>query len=345
MRRIARISLLASALLAAPPLLALIPTPAMAEAPPHKPEPAGGQDAALPAAAAVTNAPALPRNADDALRALDARARAGELDAQIGLAEYFVSGTKPDPRDVKRALFWYEQAAGRGDADAAWALASLNRYRHELLEKSRADMEEAVRWYRHAADQGHAEAMYDLGLMYTEGSGVPRDTVQAAHWFERAADAGIARALFMLGILYEQGVDGAPDLETAAGWYSQAAATGDATAEVALKRLAEGQGNVRIADLPLERAMAKTATAAARQAPPAAEKQKQAAKPVPVTQAGVKEIQQLLARLGYKPGKADGHLGKRTTAAIRAYQKAQKLSVDGRATQTLLEHLRRRVQA
>jgi hypothetical protein len=304
----------------------------------------------------VEKPPALPQGAAADLVALAGRAKAGEVEAQVDLADHFVSGIRPDPADVRRALFWYEQAAERGDADAAWALAALYRNRNELVPQARADLPAAVDWYRRAAEGGHAEAMYDLGLLYAQGEGVDADPVQAVQWFEAAADAGVARALFMLGILYEQGVDGAPDLETAAGWYGRAAAAGDATGEEALKRLAAGQGNVQVADLPLSPPAAAGATAGAgatadrpaRTADSAARTTNQAkAQPraLPINQAGVREIQRLLGRLGYRPGKADGHLGKRTISAIRAYQKAEKLPVDGRATQPLLDHLRRRAGA
>lgn len=42
-----------------------------------------------------------------------------------------------------------------------------------------------------------------------------------------------------------------------------------------------------------------------------------------------KEIQNALISLGYKPGKVDGIIGKKTVAAVKAYQKARKLKIDG----------------
>lgn len=42
-----------------------------------------------------------------------------------------------------------------------------------------------------------------------------------------------------------------------------------------------------------------------------------------------KEIQSALISLGFKPGKVDGIIGKRTVAAIKAFQKANKLKIDG----------------
>ena len=43
----------------------------------------------------------------------------------------------------------------------------------------------------------------------------------------------------------------------------------------------------------------------------------------------VRELQQALKGLGYDPGAVDGHFGPRTESAVKAFQKAQGLAVDG----------------
>lgn len=45
-----------------------------------------------------------------------------------------------------------------------------------------------------AAEKGRADALYDLGLFYSTGQGVPRDYVAAHKWFNLAAIQGIRRA-------------------------------------------------------------------------------------------------------------------------------------------------------
>lgn len=45
----------------------------------------------------------------------------------------------------------------------------------------------------------------------------------------------------------------------------------------------------------------------------------------------VKDIQNALANAGFDPGKIDGHMGKQTREALRAFQKAHNLKVNGRA--------------
>ena len=55
----------------------------------------------------------------------------------------------------------------------------------------------------------------------------------------------------------------------------------------------------------------------------------------------VADIQNELTRLGYLPaGSADGSVGPKTTTAIKEYQRAQGLLVDGTPSAALLEHMR-----
>ena len=40
------------------------------------------------------------------------------------------------------------------------------------------------------ASQGNAAAQYNLGLMYRNGEGVPKDDAEAVKWYHLAADQG-----------------------------------------------------------------------------------------------------------------------------------------------------------
>lgn len=54
----------------------------------------------------------------------------------------------------------------------------------------------------------------------------------------------------------------------------------------------------------------------------------------------VRNIQSGFASLGYHPGPADGRSGPRTEAAIRSYQKANNMPVDGRPSAALADSIR-----
>lgn len=53
----------------------------------------------------------------------------------------------------------------------------------------------------------------------------------------------------------------------------------------------------------------------------------------------LRRAQSLLAKLGYRPGFADGVCGPKTTSAVRKYQSDRRLKVDGAVTEFLLSHL------
>jgi hypothetical protein len=56
------------------------------------------------------------------------------------------------------------------------------------------------------------------------------------------------------------------------------------------------------------------------------------------------QVQTSLLELGYNVGKVDGKLGSKTRAAIKAFQKKQQLSVNGKISQQLLEHLKMAIE-
>ena len=45
------------------------------------------------------------------------------------------------------------------------------------------------------AEAGDAWAQFNLGNMYSEGEGVPKDSAEAVNWYRKAAEQGDAMAL------------------------------------------------------------------------------------------------------------------------------------------------------
>jgi TPR repeat protein len=108
------------------------------------------------------------------------------------------------------------------------------------------DDAEAVRWYRLAADQGFAEAQYILGAMYVAGRGVPQDDAGAVRWYRSAADQGVAEAQGALGAMYAFGQGVPRDDAEAVRWYRLAADQGSALGQLSLGAMyAEGRGVFR----------------------------------------------------------------------------------------------------
>jgi uncharacterized protein len=96
--------------------------------------------------------------------------------------------------------------------------------------------------YRKAADKGSTAAMVELGVLFANGSGVPKDQAQARKLFERAAEAGNPRGVANLAALSDSG--GAPsDPVKARTLLSRAAETNSAEAQYQLGLMtADGVG-------------------------------------------------------------------------------------------------------
>ncbi len=93
------------------------------------------------------------------------------------------------------------------------------------------------------ANAGNQPAQRNLGVMYDQGLGVPRNAAQAAVWFKRAAATGNRDAAYQLATMYENGRGVPQDQKQAIDWYRRAALMGDSDSQVRLGRAYdEGRG-------------------------------------------------------------------------------------------------------
>jgi len=96
------------------------------------------------------------------------------------------------PSDIGTALKFCKTASG----SSRRAMFQLGR-----AYAANRQMPEAIAAWRKAADKGSTAAMVELGVMYGNGTGVPRDVTQARALLERAAEAGNARGVANLAAL------------------------------------------------------------------------------------------------------------------------------------------------
>lgn len=92
------------------------------------------------------------------------------------------------------------------------------------------NLAEAKKWYEISASRGQPVAMYNLGLMYYHGRGVPQNYAEAFHWYKKAADRGMMEAHFNVGVMYAKGQGVAVDFMEAKKSYEKAAEKGSAPA-------------------------------------------------------------------------------------------------------------------
>ena len=88
---------------------------------------------------------------------------------------------------------------------------------------NRGDYATAIREFRPLAEQGDAYAQFNVGLMYSEGEGVPQDYAEAVKWYSKAAEQEHAGAQVSLGRMYGEGLGVPQDYVRAYAWYDLAA--------------------------------------------------------------------------------------------------------------------------
>ena len=117
--------------------------------------------------------------------------------------------------DYSAALLVFRPLAKQGDARAQYQLGQM----YSQGRGAPKDYERAAEWYRKAAKQGHVEAQFDLGALYRRGVGEPHSNELAVKWWRKAADTGDSVAQSALGDMYLKG-DGVPrDIVQAYKWY------------------------------------------------------------------------------------------------------------------------------
>jgi len=290
----------------------------------------------------------------DVIKDIQNQAYNGIPEAQHDLAAIYTAGHGGVKQDYKRASFWFEQAADKNIANAAYNLGVLY---HQGLGTDK-DIAKAIKWYQKAGDLNHPEAQYNLGIAYIEGIGVPYDPFKASTYFRNAANQNVTESAYNLGLIYENGLLGEPKPDEALMWYKTAADKGSPEAKQALTQLAKtldiSLDDVnRIADSmkTLKKTEITAPAAKIASTPPkiraATPKPRVDQAPIaPVVPAAlsstksiIKDIQNILITAGLFPGPADGQSSPIMRDAIRTYQQQNKLGVTGIADKTLLTHM------
>jgi len=91
----------------------------------------------------------------------------------------------------------------------------------------RGDYATALKEWTPLAEQGNAYAQHNLGVMYSNGQGVPQDDKTAVKWYTLAAEQGNAIAQHNLGAMYAFGTGILKDYVYAHMWGNIAAMNGN----------------------------------------------------------------------------------------------------------------------
>ena len=190
--------------------------------------------------------------------------RLPEAQYMLGKCYFFGRGVT---QDYTKAVYWYQEAAERGNARAQVNLGNCY-YNGEGISK---DLSMAVHWYKKAAKTGFVQAQFNLGEVYCRLADTIKQLIlstfieefdspdrrldrvnadldehtkkiavcisEAVYWFQKAAEQGSVKAQYRLGYCYEafsSVVDVNQDPVKAVEWYRKAAGQGDVDAQYRL---------------------------------------------------------------------------------------------------------------
>jgi TPR repeat protein len=148
-----------------------------------------------------------------------------DADAAAEASRYATNAEKAEAHlQFKEAIAWYEKAAELGDAKSMNELGWIYFGAHDNPGRQLKDYSRARLWFEKAANLHYVPAITQLGVMYNgDGSiGAPSDHVKAARLFQEAARAGDAQAMNNLGVLYLQGKGVPKDVDKAVYWWGKA---------------------------------------------------------------------------------------------------------------------------
>jgi TPR repeat protein len=155
-----------------------------------------------------------------AVRALEYAATKGHTPALWKLGRMYADGDGVVHDDLKAFEYFSKVADEYADESpyspdarfVASAFTALGGYFLEGIPNTyvKPDVQRAVDLFRYAASfYGDPNAQYDLGRLYLEGQGLPKDPRQAARWLNLAAEKGHHQAQALLGHLLVTG-EGVP---------------------------------------------------------------------------------------------------------------------------------------
>lgn len=201
----------------------------------------------------------------DSLKWFLAAANQGQTEAMVAAGKMLASGRGADAPDLPGAVTWFTNAANSGDAEGMFALgeclfhgkgtakdqkravefltraAAFNNpralnmlgdiYRRGIPDLIQADPVESRRLFTQARDLGFLDAQGNLGVLYINGEGVPKDEKMALELFRSGAEQRSPLCMYFYAMCLEGGVGGLPkNPDQAREWYLRSAQAGNKAA-------------------------------------------------------------------------------------------------------------------
>lgn len=131
-------------------------------------------------------------------------------------------------KDRRRAIEYYEKSLGKNHESAAASSDALTHYMVGITyligdQDVPQNVQLAIHHLTISANAGYARAQHELGALYADGIGVPKDEAKAHRLFKSAAAQGHVASYGRLGKQYETGRGCAKDLSEAIRCYERLA--------------------------------------------------------------------------------------------------------------------------
>lgn len=148
--------------------------------------------------------------AERALNELICSVEEGCIYSAVCLGQIYLEGNKCIPRDLGKAVCWFQRAAEGGITLAMVQMGNF--YRDGICVKR--NVAQAMAWYEKAACCGDITAMLALGEMYKGWHGTKPNYAKALYWYGKAAEMGSSEGQFQVGWLLAQGAKGCACVNT-----------------------------------------------------------------------------------------------------------------------------------
>lgn len=196
-----------------------------------------------------------------ALKWFEAAAHQGQTEAMVYAGEMLARGRGVGDPNLAAAAAWFTKAADLGDPEGLYALAechlygkgvekdpkralqllaasaTLNNpiamnllgdvYRRGIPDVLEPNAAESLRLFTQAKDLGFLDAQGNLGVLYMNGQGVPKDEKMAVELFRDGAEKNNPPCMFFYAMCLEGGVVVEKNADLAREWYVKAARAGN----------------------------------------------------------------------------------------------------------------------
>jgi hypothetical protein len=170
-----------------------------------------------------------------------AKAEGGDIQAMVEMAQRFDWGNDGETaQDFAQARVWYEKAAAKGDAYAAYQIAGMFKEGRGV----ETDPSQAFSWMTRAAEAGLAVAQVELGGMHERAEGTRKNLVKALEWYLKAAGQGEADGMALAGAAYADGRGTKKDVVAGVKWLLRAYDAGREDVETKIWELREADAEL-----------------------------------------------------------------------------------------------------